>query len=103
MRKWTHLHSVGGGGIIALLLATHLIWVLTAVLLLGILIGRSWIGIKLGARKAGGVVDAQTRLQAERWKEVRSRRQAHVDKRRASREALERAYKLGVIEGMDGK
>lgn len=103
MRRWSHAHSLGTGGVIALLLATHLVWMLTLVFVLGILIGRSWHGLGKATGTVGAFGSAQAQLATERWKEVRARRSAHVARRAASREALERAYKLGVIEGMDTK
>lgn len=100
-KKWGHGHSMGVGAIVALLIATHFLWILTATLVVGILIGRSWHGLGKASGTVGQYAVGQARLADERWKEVRARRKAHIDKRRASREALARAHRAGVIEGMD--
>lgn len=101
MKHWTHLHSVGAGGIIAVALATHFLWMLTAVFVLGIIVGRSWRALGKASQTVGGAALSQVRILDERWKTERARRRAFVDKSLASREKLERAHKLGVIEGMD--
>ena len=99
IRRWGHGHSiaVGGGGM--LLLASHTWLLVLAAFAAGVAVTVSAQFLRRSAGKAGNVVDAQAALAWERVKEVRARRRAQVDKRRATRSELDAAFKRGYIEG----
>jgi hypothetical protein len=103
LKRWTHLHSGATGGLVLALATGHLAWLLAVTFAAGILVGVLGRQLRSAGKKVGGYTTAQARLTEERWKEVRARRAASVDKRRASRAEVEKAYKRGVIEGrLDG-
>lgn len=99
MKRWGHHYTLGVGVAGGLLLNQHPFVMLAAGFLLGVAATLSFRFLRRSAGKAGNVVDAQAALAWERVKEVRARRKAQIDKRRASREKLEREYRRGVIDG----
>jgi hypothetical protein len=99
LKRWTHLHSGVGGGFVLALATGHLAWLLTVTFAAGVLVGLLVRQLRSAGKKVGGYTSAQSRLAEERWKEVRARRAAQVEKRRSSRAQVDAAYKRGVIEG----
>lgn len=103
MRRWTHFHFLLGGGFLFALATTHLLWVLTVTFASGIAVGLSWRVLRRGASQAGSIVAAKIATERERQREIYARRRAQVDKSRASREKLDKAYERGYVEAkLDG-
>ena len=99
MNRWGHGHSIGTGVLLALLVSGHLLEVVTVVFLVGLLVGRAWGGL-------GGLLHRlgrPSRLERERWLEVRARRRSWLERTRglrAERDKAERAaYWRGVGDG----
>lgn len=69
--RWSHGHSMGAGGLLALAFVSgHLLWSLTAVFVLGLVLGRLWGSL-------GGMVrwlrDGVSPMSPSQWRVLRRR------------------------------